>query len=74
MTKPAPTDFKNMIAELETRGVTLYKLALMMSEAGLRTQYVQVQRWSEGIMPRHDQGELIKAIYAGEVPRGTITN
>lgn len=55
-------DFKKIIEELESRGVTTHKLALMMQR-----QYIQVKRWKNGAQPKHKDGQAILMIYAESV-------
>lgn len=66
--------YENAIADLERAGVSIYKIAQIMSERGIRTQYIQVQRWAQGTIPLHPHGEellKLRSEYA-DAPRGAI--
>ena len=68
MVEPIRYDWPRIIAEIEASGTSLYKIGLMMHR-----QYVQVQRWRDGKKePRHYEGEMLLAIHADCVPRGTL--
>jgi len=59
VTEPQRIDWPKVIAELGSKGITPYKLAVMMCR-----QLIQVQRWIDGSEPRHIEGEMLKAIHA----------
>lgn len=52
-------DFKQIIAEIEAGGISLYKIGLMMHR-----QYIQVQRWKEGKKePLYHEGVMLLMIH-----------
>lgn len=56
---PDRTDFKKIIAEIESAGITTYKLCLMMHR-----DKKQIRRWKEGQEPRHYEGVMLLMIHA----------
>lgn len=67
MTEPERHDWQQIITELETAGVTRYKLSVIC-EADKNT----VKAWAEGKSePRHHAGELLLACHADVVSRET---
>lgn len=67
MKNPDPIDFSKIIAEIESAGISLYKISLMMHR-----KYRTVQRWTEGAQPKHYEGEMLLAIHAEYVSRETL--
>lgn len=61
------SDFKTIIAELEASGITLYKLSVMVGR-----QYGIVQRWKNGAIPKHPDGERLLKIHATHVSHETL--
>ncbi len=71
MTEPERQDWTKIIAEIEGAGITRYKLAVMINE-----QYYTVSRWRNipNVKVDHYKGNLLLAIHAEHVPRGTAQN
>jgi hypothetical protein len=67
VTEPEPVDFAKVIAELEAAGLSLYKISVLMHR-----QYVQVQRWSKGVAPKHYEGQMLLMIHGSTVSRETL--
>jgi hypothetical protein len=70
LTEPERINFKEVIAEIERRGKSLYYIAKLT-----RRQYVQVQRWKEGASIQHYEGQMLLAILddlKNDVPRETL--
>lgn len=60
-----PADYcKQLIADLDRCGVTLYKLFIIMNQAGLKTHYRQLQRWANGTEPKARHARLIEDLHA----------
>lgn len=59
MTDPQRIDFKQIIAELEAAGVSIYKISAMCGR-GFNT----VKHWKDGGQPRHFEGQILLAIHA----------
>lgn len=69
MTDQHRHDWPQIIRDLEARGVTIHTISKMM-----RRQFVQVQRWLNGVEPKHYEGEMLLLIHAEYVPRETLQN
>ena len=67
MNAPERIDFSKIIDDLESWGVSLYKISLLMHR-----QFVQVQRWKRGVVPKHYEGEMLLLIHRECVPRETL--
>jgi hypothetical protein len=63
------TDFKQVIAEIRSAGITHYKLGLMMHR-----QISWVDRIAKGQEPKHYEGEMLLMIRDEYAPRETFKN
>lgn len=68
MTEPQKQNWPQIIADIKAAGITHYKLSTMM-----RRQYNQITQWEEGHRVEHYDGEMLLAIHAEYVPRGTLS-
>ncbi len=55
---------KQLIADLERAGYSVYKIAQVMTQAGTKTHHTQVKRWADGSEPRVSQARLIEDLHA----------
>ncbi len=66
------TDFKQLIADLESVGISIYRIAQMMCEAGLEIQYKQVHSWATGSEPKYRAANLIIEFHSKHYKRNLI--
>lgn len=66
MTEPIKHDWPKIIAEIEYRGITIYKIGLIVGRP-----YQIVASWKRGVEPKHSFGEKLLALYDECVPHGT---
>lgn len=59
MTEPQKRDWPKIIAELESAGITIYKISLMCHRT-----FNAVKNWKAGASPKHYEGEMLLAIHA----------
>jgi hypothetical protein len=65
---PIKIDFPKVIAEIESAGITPYKISLMMHR-----RVDIVIRWKKGQEPKHYEGQMLLMIHAEYVSRETTT-
>lgn len=65
-------NWPQIIKDLEASGLTMYKIALAMNQAGLKAQYGQVKRWANGSEPRASHARFLEYLHIHIVPRETL--